>query len=100
MSAPDIKMGRLSADEIAEKFGDLHPPLSRPEALIEADRCYFCFDARVRLLVRQASTFRRLFRKFAATMCKVQPKPSSKKTSWAVCAHVFAPLKYCAKKHA
>ena len=45
MSAPDIKMGRLSADEIAEKFGDLHPPLSRPEALIEADRCYFCFDA-------------------------------------------------------
>jgi glutamate synthase (NADPH/NADH) small chain len=23
----------------------MHPPLSRPEALIEADRCYFCFDA-------------------------------------------------------
>jgi glutamate synthase (NADPH/NADH) small chain len=23
----------------------LHPPLARPEALIEADRCYFCFDA-------------------------------------------------------
>jgi glutamate synthase (NADPH/NADH) small chain len=23
----------------------LHPPLSRSEALIEADRCYFCYDA-------------------------------------------------------
>ena len=23
----------------------MHPPLSRPEALVEADRCYFCFDA-------------------------------------------------------
>jgi glutamate synthase (NADPH/NADH) small chain len=23
----------------------MHPPLSRPEALIEADRCYFCYDA-------------------------------------------------------
>ncbi len=23
----------------------MHPPLSRPEALVEADRCYFCYDA-------------------------------------------------------
>ena len=45
MAGPDAKSGRLSADEIARNFADLHPPLSRPEALIEADRCYFCFDA-------------------------------------------------------
>lgn len=45
MSASDVKSGRLSAAEIAENFGDLHSPLSRPEALIEADRCYFCFAA-------------------------------------------------------
>ncbi len=45
MAGPDVKSGRLSADEIARNFADLHPPLSRPEALIEADRCYFCFDA-------------------------------------------------------
>mgnify|MGYP002622287045 CR=1 FL=1 len=44
MSA-DVKPGRLSAEEIARNFSDIHPPLSRPEALIEADRCYFCFDA-------------------------------------------------------
>lgn len=45
MSKPDVKTGRLSAEEIARNFGDMHPPLSRPEALIEADRCYFCYDA-------------------------------------------------------
>jgi len=44
-SAPDIRPGRLSRPEIDANFGDLHPPLAHPEALIEADRCYFCFDA-------------------------------------------------------
>jgi len=42
---PDIRPNRLSRDEISRNFSELHPPLSRPEALIEADRCYFCFDA-------------------------------------------------------
>jgi glutamate synthase (NADPH/NADH) small chain len=42
---PDVRPGRLSAAEIEQNFGDLHPPLTRPEALIEADRCYFCYDA-------------------------------------------------------
>lgn len=45
MAGPDVKSGRLPADEISRNFADLHPPLTRPEALIEADRCYFCFDA-------------------------------------------------------
>lgn len=40
-----IKSGRLSPAEIEENFSDLHPPLTRSEALIEADRCYFCYDA-------------------------------------------------------
>ncbi len=42
---PDIRTNRLSPEEIAQNFSDLHPPLSHAEALIEADRCYFCFDA-------------------------------------------------------
>ncbi len=44
-NAPDIRPSRLDAAEIDRNFGDLHPPLRRSEALIEADRCYFCFDA-------------------------------------------------------
>ena len=41
----DIRSGRLAKAEIDDNFGDLHPPLSRSEALIAADRCYFCYDA-------------------------------------------------------
>jgi dihydropyrimidine dehydrogenase (NAD+) subunit PreT len=43
--APDIAAGRLGADDYLRNFSDLHPPLSRHEAFVEADRCYFCFDA-------------------------------------------------------
>ena len=42
---PDIAGGRLGAEEYARNFADLHPPLTRHEAFVEADRCYFCFDA-------------------------------------------------------
>ncbi|MDH5456792.1 MAG: NAD(P)-dependent oxidoreductase [Gammaproteobacteria bacterium] len=44
-SQPNIRAHRLSKDEIEANFADLHPPLSRSEALIEAERCYFCYDA-------------------------------------------------------
>ncbi len=42
---PDIAAGRLGLDALATNFSDLHPPLERHEALVEADRCYFCYDA-------------------------------------------------------
>jgi glutamate synthase (NADPH/NADH) small chain len=45
MPDPDIRPNRLDKAEIDKNFADLHPPLSRSEALIEADRCYFCYDA-------------------------------------------------------
>lgn len=41
----DIESHRLSDEEVEKNFGDMHPPLSRSEALIAADRCYFCYDA-------------------------------------------------------
>ena len=40
-----IAAGRLAAPQYAKNFSDLHPPLDRHEALVEADRCYFCYDA-------------------------------------------------------
>jgi glutamate synthase (NADPH/NADH) small chain len=42
---PYIAPGRLTAGEVERGFADLHPPLSKSEALIAADRCYFCFAA-------------------------------------------------------
>ena len=44
-SQADIAPKRLSDAEIEANFGDMHTPLERAEALVEADRCYFCFDA-------------------------------------------------------
>ena len=37
---PDIKPNRLDKAELEDNFADLHPPLSRSEALIEADIGY------------------------------------------------------------
>jgi len=41
----DIAAGRLSPARIAENFADAHPPLTPHEAVVEASRCYFCYDA-------------------------------------------------------
>ncbi len=40
-----IAAGRLAPKDYVASFSDLHPPLSAHEALVEADRCYFCYDA-------------------------------------------------------
>jgi glutamate synthase (NADPH/NADH) small chain len=45
MPLPDIKPGRLSACQYVDNFSDAHPPLTPVQALIEAERCYYCFDA-------------------------------------------------------
>ena len=41
----DIRGDRLSPAEVESNFADLHPLLSKHEAVVEADRCYFCHDA-------------------------------------------------------
>ncbi|MEJ6389048.1 NAD(P)-dependent oxidoreductase [Gymnodinialimonas ulvae] len=42
---PGIAPARLPAEALAENFADLHAPLDGHEALVAADRCYFCHDA-------------------------------------------------------
>src|SRR5215208_5509993 len=44
-AAPDIRAGRLAADEYAEAFSDLHGPLDKHEARVAAERCLFCYAA-------------------------------------------------------
>ncbi len=63
---PALKGGRLAPDDYHKNFADLHPPLDRHEAAVEADRCYFCYDAPcmtacptaidIPLFIRQIST--------------------------------------------
>lgn len=40
-----IRAGRLGPEDLARNFQDLHAPLTAHEAVIAADRCYFCHDA-------------------------------------------------------
>ncbi|MEO4000244.1 NAD(P)-dependent oxidoreductase [Mesorhizobium sp. CAU 1732] len=61
-----IAAGRLAPVQYADNFADLHPPFDHHEALVEADRCYFCYDAPcmqacptsidIPLFIRQIST--------------------------------------------
>ncbi|TDK39156.1 NAD(P)-dependent oxidoreductase [Rhizobium deserti] len=61
-----IEAGRLTPAEYAANFADLHPRLDKHEALVAADRCYFCYDAPcmtacptaidIPLFIRQIST--------------------------------------------
>ncbi len=41
----DVAPARLDRATLEANFVDLHPPLSVHEARVEADRCYFCYDA-------------------------------------------------------
>jgi dihydropyrimidine dehydrogenase (NAD+) subunit PreT len=40
-----IAARRLAPEELERNFADIHVPLDRRRALIEADRCHFCYDA-------------------------------------------------------
>ncbi|MBN9305031.1 MAG: dihydropyrimidine dehydrogenase [Devosia sp. 67-54] len=40
-----IAAGRLAENQYVSNFADLHPPFVEHEAFVEADRCYFCYDA-------------------------------------------------------
>ncbi len=42
---PDIRAGRLSAAEYAQRFADATPRFTAAQALLEAERCLYCFDA-------------------------------------------------------
>ncbi len=41
----DVVAGRLGPDQLAANFADIEPTLSTQAAVIEANRCYYCFDA-------------------------------------------------------
>jgi glutamate synthase (NADPH/NADH) small chain len=41
----DVRPGRLSADAYALRFADANPRLTQAQALLEAERCLYCFDA-------------------------------------------------------
>ncbi|MEM9578527.1 MAG: NAD(P)-dependent oxidoreductase [Pseudomonadota bacterium] len=45
MRKSGVSSGRLDAAAVQSNFSDLHPAYDAHEALVAADRCYFCHDA-------------------------------------------------------
>lgn len=45
LDTPGICSGRQTPAEFTQAFADCTPPLSPVQAVIEAERCYYCFDA-------------------------------------------------------
>jgi glutamate synthase (NADPH/NADH) small chain len=41
----DIAACRLTPEQLAINFADAHPPLTGAQAVVESQRCHFCFDA-------------------------------------------------------
>jgi glutamate synthase (NADPH/NADH) small chain len=44
-SRDTIRSGRLAPHAYERNFSDAHPPLTRHQALVESDRCLFCYAA-------------------------------------------------------
>jgi glutamate synthase (NADPH/NADH) small chain len=44
-ATPDIRAGRLSPGDYAAHFADASPRLTPAQALLEAERCLYCYDA-------------------------------------------------------
>ena len=42
---PDIQTARLAPEEYAKRFADATPRFTASQALLEAERCLYCFDA-------------------------------------------------------
>ena len=42
---PDIQAARLAPEQYAQHFADAAPRLTRTQALVEAERCLYCYDA-------------------------------------------------------
>ena len=45
LTPPDIQSGRLETAQYARNFGDATPPLTSQQAVLESERCLYCFDA-------------------------------------------------------
>lgn len=45
ISTPVIQSGRCDPTDYARAFADCAPPLTAAQAVVEAERCHYCFDA-------------------------------------------------------
>ena len=98
---PDVACGRLSLAEYAHNFGDAHPPLSAVQALIEAERCYYCYDAPCITACPTGIDIPTFIRRIAQDNLRgAAHRRSSRRTSSAACARASARPRCCASRPA
>ena len=45
LTTPDVRAGRLKQAEYASRFADATPRFTQAQAVLEAERCLYCYDA-------------------------------------------------------
>lgn len=96
--ADGIVPGRLDASELGENFADIHPPLTKMQAAIEAERCYYCYDAPCITACPTAIDIPSFIQRIATGDLSASAKKSLNKIFSAACARGFVRQKRCVRR--
>ena len=69
-------MSKIPDNRTESVFEDFKKPYTTTQALVEANRCLYCYDAPVSQPVQQALTFPSSFAGLPMTIPKERPTPS------------------------
>ncbi len=95
----DVQNARLSSAQYEENFSDLHAPLDWHEAKVEAERCYFCYDAPCMTACPTSIDIPLFIRQIAAeNPTGVGKNDFQPKHYGAACVPASVPQKLCVKK--
>ena len=95
-----VVAGRLDAEALADNFSDLHPPLDDHEALVAADRCYFCHDAPCMTACPTSIDIPLFIRQIATGTAEAAAKTIFDQNILGECAPAYAQQKRFAKRFA
>jgi len=100
MRQDGVIAGRLQPADYKENFSDVHPPLTRHEAFVEFERCYFCSDAPCQTACPTSIDIPLFIRQIAAGNDVGATETILKANIWAACAPASAQPKRSVKKPA
>lgn len=95
-----IHAARLNLADYATRFGDAHPPLTRPQALIEAERCYYCHDAPCATACPTGIDIPSFIHRIAQDNNRGAARAILEANPWVACAPASAPPRCCASRPA
>ena len=97
---PDVRPGRLSALEYATRFAEATPRFTQAQAVLEAERCLYCYDAPCATACPTSIDVPSFIKRIADGTFAARPPRFWTATRWAACAHGSARQRTCAKPSA